>query len=326
MKLSIYSSYSDFYSFNISPNENINNTIVFNNNFYILFCFFSNLIVSNANGGAIQCSNVESKVLIEFSSFYKCVVNNGYNGGAIYYNCPNGQNNLNKVCASNCETFSSTWYEGGHFIYSLSNNNYLHQLLYTSLTECSKSSKSYCCSYVLLNGNQNFKNSNSSFNFAYVQSGGHFRSSNPTFVYYSIYSNNKDDYSMLLFSNCLESFVKFSNIISNESPLGQGVIHSYFNLINFDNCYFMNNNNFLFYLNLNGQININNCFINHSINSLSNNGPITLGTFITYNLFKTLNLNLFSTELCKNIQYSKLEKNYFNFKIIIIQLIFYLKI
>ena len=295
--MKLLNSYFDFYNFNLESNILFSRNI-FTSNFYILFSLFFNLII-NDNGGAIYVNNVESKSLIELTTFYKCIVNNGYHGGGIYFNCINGQNNLNKVCGVECESSSSNYDGGGHLFYSRTSNNYLHQILFSSISQCTKNSKSFYCSYLLINGKQIFKNSNSSNNYGMAQSGGHFRLSNELLVKYSVFSNNKVSTSSILFSECSNSVINYCNLLQNQSPDGQGVYYSYIGSIYFLNCYFMENTNYLFHVYGGGQIYINTSFIFHPSNSLSN-GIINFGSLITYNFYQTCEINLFATYYCQN--------------------------
>ena len=104
----ILSSFEEFF-----PDIELNESYSLSNYRYIFINNISSLYISNclffqitteANGGVIFCQIYEINILlIEDCSFSQCQVTR-YQGGAIYYDCPEGQFLMNRICSGYCYT------------------------------------------------------------------------------------------------------------------------------------------------------------------------------------------------------------------------------
>ena len=250
------------------------------NGYYLLECFFSNLIGSN--GGSISISSLNSNIVIEYCNFLLCLSNSN-GGGAI--NLLNSNLVLNKVCGSNCY---STNNEYGQFLKSSLNINNLLILEDLNLNNFSKNLYNSLVLNYCIQGIQKHKN----LNFSNIKIGfitGIFTHSNTNFsILYSNFINTNSDYILFDTANGLNNFT-LTNIINNTQNtefwgilLAEGGSNLFIN-----NCYFKNNYKFIFYCRA-GNILINNCFSDNF--DYSGTAP----TFqFTNEIIFTLNLNIY---------------------------------
>ena len=303
-----------YYFNNYFPNDNYETsqcltrfTNLFSN-FWINSCLFLNLEKIPSNGGALLLINNNFKIVIEFSSFINCNVDNTFNGGALYIQVLSLI--LNKICGFNCSTNGQNNFQFG-LLETI--ENYKNNFLYSSICFCSDNFKFQWETIYFKNGIQNLDSINSSNNICYVRSGLYFNNPNPLNAIFITLSENEVsiDTRCLFFQkgNC---YMKYSNIIKNKSPNYQ-IIRNYDNSNSeMYSCFFYNNTcKELFYID-NGVLTIRNCF--SDIFSYRLEIPIFINTNYFISQTKIYHFNTFFCK-AKNplIFKSNSLKSYFDF-------------
>ena len=317
----LISNFYDFYNKNILNINCSNSFRQISGDFYIIYCFFFLISSFNGNGGVISQINIQCYCLIEECIFNECSVISGYNGGAIYFKCINGEIALNKICAFKCFADNNNWNEGGQFSYLSTKSNSNNIGFYISYIYCAYFISLTSNSILIEEGNQIYKNINSSNNKGYRNYGIHFTKSITLNLLYSNFIENTGHHSCLYFSNSNSILnLNYLNIIKNDSPYDQGIIHSN-NKLNIYDTNFKLNKDILFYFQTIGSLIVFNSFINHSSTIFF--GNVTLIN-INYNLENKIIINFYSTFNClTNFNYFT-KKNFKNFKKIFIFQFFFL--
>jgi hypothetical protein len=101
-------------------------------NVYVSNCLFKSITYTSGNGGALYCTSA-TYFLVESSSFFSCKSNG--EGGGIYFSKSGSQSVLYKICAYDCCTTTSSWYQFASIIVNndASSKNYF---IYSSATRC----------------------------------------------------------------------------------------------------------------------------------------------------------------------------------------------
>jgi hypothetical protein len=267
-------------------------------NIYVSNCLFRSISSSSGHGGALYCSNSGICFLIESSSFFSCKTSNG-NGGAIYFVI--GQSVLHEVCGYDCyTTHTSPYFQFAHIQVNsgASNKNHFN---YSSVARCVNGASSSWDLVSLQYGNVCSPSVNISLNKCYGQLiDSRYTSDSSSvacsFSYSSFADNNAISYGcFLLWTTGANYEIKSCNILRNtQDDLGtQGTISTIGNLMIEDSCILENKANNIFHQsNSNYRITISNC----TVDSISNNGYLTIQNTVTKSFI--LALNHMSTENC----------------------------
>ena len=318
MKIFLINSFFNFYFENYLNNSCINDRITnLENNCYISNCYFETKLLINGFGGAIYLVNNFISLLIEYTTFFNCSINsNSDRGGAIYIE-NEGNSILNMICASNCYTNKSpSWYQFG---FISTGKNKINNCFYLSINKCSFSNQidrrhPICFTY----GIQIINNINSSNNIvSYVSGISFFNTTQLNSTFLNIINNTNNGYICIFFWCKSKNYLKFNNIIKNNSPNTYGVIYSAEDSnTEFFNCNMFNNLNTLFY-SINSLIIISNCYIYH-LNNLKFGNILEISNI--KNLTSTFLIYHYSTKYCPaelsilNLSKKfKYELNYFQF-------------
>ena len=285
--------------------------------FSISFCSFSRSIHYNGNdrpfyfsnggfGGIIYCYNVPSKMKIEDCFFFECFCTGM--GGAIFFDCQqNGSgSNLKRICCNNCFT-DSNYYQFALVLVpnSIDSTNICD---FVTISKCNNISNGFY-SFHLYHGNISLKNCNSSNNLNKEYSG--LALTSPFLcigMFCSIMNNNVTSYRNLMLHSNNNNFFSFFNIIQNNSPENYGVITNWAGSYFFNNSFFLDNYDFLFYLKM-GNLNISNSYIFHDNFKIGN---IVLLENIKFEKINTIYILYFNSFLCekkKGINLSQIKHN-----------------
>ena len=290
------------------------------NYFFISNSIFQKMLV-HENGGAIQIMNTLSKLLIEKSMFYSCMVSN-FSGGALFLSCD--ESIINFLCASHCSTYGSpdlTSQYNGMFGKIITSKNKRNIFNYSTIQLCAEKiiyNKNRVDCLILSSENQNLYYFNSSKNFLHRYCSITFLqldSLNSSFCNY--FNGSCRGFGVVLFySGTMNNLLSFSNFIKN-FQVEYGIIRSHSNSKSFiRNCIFLENNNYLFYSQSGGFISIFNCYLIHSsslygsgsisyfqiINSMTNTFKISLLSLYSCNAINSLSIITFSNCLFTNIK------------------------
>jgi len=222
--------------------------------------------------------------------FYTCI--SPSHGGAIYfYAAEKGAMAMKRVCGSNCSTGNNLY---GQFFYSYvpTNNNTLIQLV--TVEKCANNPITKYAAISIYGGNSTFSELNISKCYTYQYSAMYsvygLRNS---FKYCTIYANSAS-HSYCYYAE-VETFMNFTNIISNDSPSNYGVVSCHRHYYASD-CIYMYNMNTLFY-NPSYSTNLIRGWIKHQ--STLNTGNIyTMGVTNTIVETPTIVINHYSTYGC----------------------------
>ena len=209
---------------------NYNTRLVFNNNFYIIYSSFSN-IISNSNGGAISCQS-ESKALIECSNFWNCSSNQG---GSIYFSHFNSEIILKQVHGIN--SYASNYL----FSYQYTKTNGYNNLILCSIY---KSFNPNCDYLISLNyGYQNISSCNFSNNYNKISTSLELISGSQSYLNFNNFFNSTSQFNCLMIRNNNKYEILSSNFISNnQTLLSYGLIYIlYSSNIYILNSIFLNN-------------------------------------------------------------------------------------
>ena len=217
-------------------------------------CFFSRNSIYSGYGGIIHISVTPCTMNINYSMFYNCICS--FDGGAIIFSSTNSY--LRMICVNRC--LASSWY---HFAWiKASQANHVE---YLSITNCSHTTSGY---YPIGfdNGNQRVDNTNISMNNAYQGSGIHIFSPSLFTSSHCTFSNNKVIQSICILLHSISGIISMShaNIVHNNSPADNGVVHVYgVGTRQMKYCIFQNNQNYLFCV-YSGSLEVSHSFIDHS--------------------------------------------------------------
>lgn len=279
----------------VCPNSNLNQGRSFDQQpliSEIKDCFFNRFQNYNGGPGGVICfMTVDANMSIINSMFFNCRVVNPYwqYGGAVFFNCSNGQSSLNMVCASNC----GCGYIGqfGYIKASVSNINHIN---YLSINKCCNESIGY---YPLHISDGHIKNDNSNYSLNRAFHSSAILVSFPTSMTssYCTYSNNIASSSVTIWLQSNSGSVTYNNIVGNNSP-GYSVVLVHESAYSFSHCVFFKNTNTLLSTFISGSLYVTNSYISHS-------DTITGGSVITSNnnvftLTMSHPLTLYSSYYC----------------------------
>jgi len=213
-------------------------------------CVFTRVSTYSGSGGVFYGVDLD-KTQISDSVFVKCSANS--HGGAIF--CVSTELVLQMICAELCNSGS----QNGQFIYleSLNNEN--------RFSTCFKCSNSYSGvgAFFISRSESDLSNLNFSNNQAYDAAAIKFTNSNQTTKLCTFYNNLVSHWDCLWLS-ATKGNVYNSNIIKNNSPVGDAVVYNGgFGNNSFSNCVFTENSNILIYV-YSGSVYLQSCFIQHS--------------------------------------------------------------
>ena len=255
------------------------------NIFYIFHCIFrrintyngngytswsSTSDINSAHGGVIYFYQQLVSLSIFYCIFFKCS-STGV-GGAIFYLCDiNGSNsNISFTCVSSCWTISPNDCQFA-FISTFNHINNDIKCNYLSINYLHKFYSNGINSILLYYGNQLYKSSNTSNNnilscpLNYIAKPNNYLSNFCNFI-----NNPISGYRSFVFMSNSNNLISKCNIINNSSPTQHGVVtildYGYYT---FENCIFIKNNDFLFYI-FSGSINLFNCYVSHLNSKFSN--------------------------------------------------------
>ena len=282
--------------------------LYFNLNIYLFNCFFFRSTIFNGDGSIIYINTVNINMTIIECFFYLCSSTN--DGGCILFECLSLFTciNIKKTCANNCKSNNFPFLQ-----ITLGNNiNNINNFNLISYYKCSDDGlSSHPTRFVY--GNLNFDNINSSLNYCHAVSGmslvylNYFKG-----IFFTFQNNKHSNNGYVCFninSGNENKFFNYSNIINNTSPnLNYGVIYLHNGAKFFiNNFIFYNNFNYLFYIQ-SGNLIIENCYINHQLNSL-NIGNINTINILNY--ISKINLIHYCLNYQESLKNSKKKINLF---------------
>jgi len=243
-------------------------------------CIFSRTVYYSGNGGIIYNTVSSNTMIISYSVFYNC--SSTSDGGAIYVNTKN--NTLKMVCAHRC---NASRY---HFAYlkTLSIND----IDYLSFSKCSYGTTGFIVTFII-EGVQNYYNSNCSLNMAMQTCGIAFN--NPTFLssFFCTFSENIGTSSRVILFGLGKGQFSYANIINNRC--GWDAITLSSGTFCFNYTVFINNKIILF--RITGTLSIINSIVFH-IGTLTSDSPIFDWTNNTDTIGPTFQIQFYSTHSC----------------------------
>ena len=283
---------------NLLTNERSYNPTI---SIFISNCYFTRSIFFSGNGGIIYINELNINLIVEFSIFFKCSCTGG--GGSIYYFCQLTYSSiyLTKICANECLCGSGN---SGAFSLMLVNNDINNNISisYLSISKCANNGLGWRSIYSQY-GNQNFNFINSSNNNCYSTSGIIYAHPKKLISKFSSFKYNNSNKDIILDLNGGSNNLNllFLNIISNNSPNGNGIIHVASGNYLISNSIFYNNSLILYSLNSGSLILENNLIHHNFLNSLiSGNVQTALNNSILTTFFDTYKFNFFSTIHCES--------------------------
>ena len=184
MLLTLISTFSTYFSNEYSLETNINTVINIGSdidNYYLLNSYFNNF-----NSRTLYTTKSNLNILIESCIYSNCYYT-GY-GGAIYYSCSlNGGFVLNKVCAYRCSVSTTN---GGLFAFISTSTISKNICDFSSIIFCAHFWDNIYFPLWLLNGYQEYLNSNCSYNLCYGGSGLRQESYNTCLIKFNSLINN----------------------------------------------------------------------------------------------------------------------------------------
>ena len=251
----------------------------------LLNCIFHRINTFNqGSGGIVFIQQFGGEFGVNECTFLNCSCSG--DGGAIYFNCESGnpQTNIKKVCSNGCFCGNSNNWGGFAYLSSRDSKNCLTFISYLSINKNPTNGKDFSHLFTNL-GNQSLLSSNFSYNKCYMFSVLYSQKQRNFLSIYNTFFNNsainsvcikiQDGSGSLLFS--------YSNIVGNDSPLGDAVVFvSGDYIINY--CIFTQNRNQLFYSKAGNVFSLEDCIIDHISNSL-----------LTGYVFTTKNNSFFSS-------------------------------
>jgi len=225
----------------------------------ILECSFNRMGALSGNGGVIYIRIRESYLSVVQCVFSFCVVDpDKYSqGGSIFFDSMlSGESFIKYVCAYEGQAF---W---GHFAVIGTSFTKYNVMEYVSVSTCGKGFVGFRPIF-LFSGYQMHKNCNSSTNMASSVSGITIYSPSFSESLFCSFSNNKAKEEICLYLYNHTGFIKYSNIVHNDSPLSKGIIYvsgGQSETLSF--CTFIGNTGTLFCSET--KITFYSCLINHS--------------------------------------------------------------
>jgi len=260
-------------------------------NYDIEDCFFQRFAVFDDNGGVIYMNNLEKNIYANQVVFFNCSVNNNdKKGGAMYFNNPNNECNLRKICALNCVA------KEGHFAYIYAKT---HNFSHISIMKCSEYYIGWYSLYIE-SGNQSLTHINSSRNRADIWCAGiNFRYPISCFCSFSTFFSNEPRASaVIVYSNAF-NVTHHCNVVNNSSPSYGIIVNEHSGNCSFQDCILYYNGNTLFNV-CSGSISIINCSISHSGETY---GVYSVAYLFTQNVLniqmRTFQIDFYSTEQCE---------------------------
>ena len=311
--LSLFSDfYNDFKKITIYDQINFPISLIQGDNL-IIYSFFQ-LLNSNQNGGAIFIDSLFfNRNLIECCIFYNCSVNNNCQGGAIFLKCLNGSNVLNKICGLYCKTSKEQLFQ---FCLIEVSNLGINNLQYLSISFSSPNFEGLSQTSRFINGNCLSKYNNFSNNFNFESSAGLSFNTKSLLSSFNSISNNKVNINNFyqIFNSNLIYFIAFHNFINNSQIIRFGIIHLHEVKCKINSCIFYLNLGNLFSCWSNSELEINFCYFDNFLDTISINSSIKINYNLNYNF--TFIINHYQTYIC-NAKYpiSKIltisKKNFF---------------
>jgi len=266
------------------------------NNVYIDYFFITP--VSYCTPGAIT-------MMVESCMFYNC--SSGHCGGAVFFECTNGQ------CAVVSTCFSRCYVDGvndGQSVYLYSGSTSKNLIEFVSTYQCSPDTLLLRRSSIFTkHGAQTIKSINSSWNIAEIYSCIYCY--NPTSLnisFSTFFKNTAIDYSAIYIYYGATPLMMYCNFIGNNSPSSTlyGCIHRQVGSTIFYISYsiFQENLNILFSSTA-VYISVTNSWIQHQ--GTRNSGSFTPASSTTSTLTQTMNLSHIRTFYCHPDQVNQME-------------------
>jgi len=186
---------------------------------YLENCVFSRASGFFGHGGVIFFDTYYANLSVIETTFYSCHVYGDSHCGAVYFQCPGGQAYFYRVCANNCSAESTT-----HFCYSnTGDNNAFHMC---SVTRCSPELRGYFPIFCW-GGKQSIKSTNISKCSVYQESGIRLYQCPFLEILHSTFFSNRALSHMCIYITGTQypTSIKYSNIIDNDSPAANSVVH-----------------------------------------------------------------------------------------------------
>ena len=268
--------------------------------------FFTRINTINGNGGIILINSGEINLNLENCIYFLCSCDS--EGGVIYFLGNNVK--LIKICVSNC---FSLW--NFQFSFIQTNLNGIYHLL--SINNCYNNTKGYWC-FNLEKGNISLSNINSSQNINFV--GSSISILDPiklNSIFCTIIDNYVSSHTIIYLRGNKNNYLSYYNIINNNSPRGNGIIHLFEGQFILNNSFLLNNKDTLFFSD--DLLEIYNCKIIQNQNYIFNGNFLTSQIEINYYFKNTFFIIHYFTKYCNNNlnnQFTKIK--YFNFNLIII--------
>ena len=200
----------------------------------------------NMNNGAIRISAGPCILTIEDSLFTYCYRSTG-SGGAVFLQCNCCESIISRTCGYFC--YSGSGGSHGQFSYTETFSERKNQLLFSSLSYCSPYfNQDRRSSSSLVSGKILVKNFNSSFNYAFHNSGIRVESLTSNNVEYSTFINNYvSEHSILGFYSGKSNYSN-SNLKNNSQKLSTyGLVRTSESNLQINLCIFLENFKTLFY-------------------------------------------------------------------------------
>jgi len=254
-------------------------------------------LVNTDNGGAIMINqNSECRILISSSMFYRC--RTSLAGGGIYVNCINGGNSvLSRICSNGCQASHNN---GNSFPYCgqfcFLYTNAMNHVFDTTVAESVSINPTDRTVIVLSGGNQRFDMVNLSRNKVWYDSLVVVASDITRSDYCTFTNEHPTDSIIVHFYTGTDSKMSHSNIVNNTVTLnsyGHCVQYSTGNSEMFE-CVFLNNQNGRLFLQRDGKLTINDCWIQ---SGYSNSNALILNPKTGSSTFSIIH---FSTFYCLN--------------------------
>ena len=250
-------------------------------------------LTSTLSGTAIYLNSIYSKLLIENCFFSQCITTTTM-GGAIYFSSTTGSIVLDKVCGTECYS-SSTSASYGQFSYLLTKFNYINELHFTSISNCSPNTITSQSPLFIKSGLQKLKSLNISKNIIQTYSSITLDSStNSLIVFCTISSNYAKGSSCIYFNSGLHN-ISSSNLINNtQYSISEGIYKNYLSTTIFYNSIFHQNSQKNLFNNVVGsELFILICYMDYY--SLVGTSPVISHL---YEPTSTFSLNHFGTVFC----------------------------
>ena len=251
-------------------------------------------VFQDFHGGAIYINSDQTiQILIEECMFISCT--HSGNGGAIYLVLRLGDIIQNKICASNCYTYSGGSYQ---YAYLHTPNTKRNEAYFMSITKCGAIDQTWTKYYPIYfhYGKMKINNINVSKNYVHHSNSITIHYCNTLSMnYLTIIENSASQYyNMALWNPSGVCNISNMNYVDNWHSLTTHGSISLHNGFTFNDCIFLNNYPILFH----GPCIINRAYIKHP-NTLVTGGVLTTIAVISTNLeTPTQQLDHFSTYFC----------------------------